>query len=197
MVSLRGQCLVLFYYYHLYINGKELKRSFCIKYLGILIDSHLNWKDNIDYISRKIKRTIGIIYELQYYVNIKTLVNVYNALIHPFLIYGILAWGNTYPTTLKPLIILQKKARRVMTFSKFDAHSSPLFNELKIIKFLDLVSLHITIFMHKFQNNNLPVVFNNYFTPVNQTQDQPCTQALLPTPGAPAKTLVGAGHATL
>ena len=89
----------------LYINGKELKRSFCIKYLAILIDSHLNWKDNIDYISRKIQRTIGIIYKLRYYVDIKTLVNVYNALIHPLLIYGILAWGNTYPTNLTPLII--------------------------------------------------------------------------------------------
>ena len=51
------------------------------------------------------------------------------------------------------------------------AHSSLLFKELKIIKFLDLVSLHITIFMHKFHNNNLPVAFNNYFTPVNQTYD--------------------------
>ena len=155
----------------LYINGKKLKQSFCIKYLGILIDSHLNWKDNIDYVSRNIKRTIGIIYKLRYYVNTKTLVNVYNGLIHPFLIYGILAWGNTYPTTLKPLIILQKKATCVMTFPKFDAHSSPLFKEHKIIKFLDLVSLHITIFMHKFHNNNLPVAFNNYFTPVNQTHD--------------------------
>ena len=58
-----------------------------------------------------------------------------------------------------------------MTFSKFGAHSSPLFKELKIIKFLDLVSLHITIFMHKFQNSNLPLAFNNYFTPVNQTHD--------------------------
>ena len=26
------------------INGKHLKREFGIKYLGIFIDSHLNWK---------------------------------------------------------------------------------------------------------------------------------------------------------
>ena len=51
-----------------------------------------------------------------------------------------------------------------MTFSKFDAHSSPLFKELKIIKFLDLVSLHMTIFMHKFHNNNLPLAFNRWFS---------------------------------
>ena len=30
----------------LYVNGTELKRSICIKYLGILIDLHLSWKDN-------------------------------------------------------------------------------------------------------------------------------------------------------
>jgi hypothetical protein len=50
-------------------------------------------------------------------------------------------------------------------------HTSPLFKDLKIIKFLDLVNLHITIFMHKFHNNNLPTVFNNLFTPVNQTHN--------------------------
>ena len=51
------------------INGKELKRHFCIKYLGVLIDSHLNWKNQVDYIVKKIKRTIGIISKLRYYVN--------------------------------------------------------------------------------------------------------------------------------
>jgi hypothetical protein len=108
------------------INGKELKRHFCIKYLGVLIDSHLNWKNQVDYIVKKIKRTIGIISKLRYYVNKSILLNIYYALVHPFLIYGILAWGNTYPTTLKPLKILQKKAIRLMTFSKFDAHKPPV-----------------------------------------------------------------------
>jgi hypothetical protein len=108
------------------INGKELKIHFCIKYLGVLIDSHLNWKNQVDYIVKKIKRTIGIISKLQYYVNKSILLNIYYALVHPFLIYGILAWGNTYPTTLKPLKILQKKAIRLMTFSKFDAHKPPV-----------------------------------------------------------------------
>ena len=33
------------HYFYLAINNKQLKREFCIKYLGILIDSNLNWKD--------------------------------------------------------------------------------------------------------------------------------------------------------
>lgn len=152
----------------LIINGEELKRYYCIKYLGVLIDSHLNWKSQIECIAKKIKRTIGILSKLRYYVHIDILVNLYYALIYPFLVYGIVAWGNTYPTTLKQLHILQKKAIRTITFSRYDAHSSPLFKRLNIIKFPDLTSFYITIFMHKFHSNKLPTVFNNYFTPVNK-----------------------------
>ena len=43
--------------------------------------------------------------------------------------------GNTYGTTLKPLFILQKKAIRIITFSKLDSCSSPSFKSLQLIKF--------------------------------------------------------------
>ena len=88
--------------------------------------------------------------KLRYYVPLKILVNLYYALIHPFLTYGIIAWGNTYATTLQPLFILQKKAMRIMTFSKYDDHSSPLFKKLKIIKLFDLITFHVSCFMHKY-----------------------------------------------
>ena len=42
---------------------------------------------------------------------------------YPFLIYGLLAWGSTYPTTLKSIVILQKKAVQIITSSKHDAHT--------------------------------------------------------------------------
>ena len=87
-------------------------------------------------------------------------------MIYPFLIYGIITWGNTYPTTIQPLSVLQKKAVRIMTFSKFDEHSSPLFKKLNIIKLSDLIKYHISIFMFKFHNQLLPSVFNSYFTSV-------------------------------
>ena len=150
------------------INNIELKQEHYIKYLGILIDSNLSWKPQVNYIAKKIKRSIGILSKLRYYVNCNVLVNLYYSLIYPFLIYGILAWGNTYTTTLNPLYILQKKATRIITFSKFDDHSSPLFKQLNIIKLNDLVTLHISIFMHKYYNHLLPSVFECFFTEVKK-----------------------------
>ena len=106
--------------------------------------------------------------KIRYYVNIDVLKNLYYALIYPFLTYGVIAYGNTYPTTLKPIYILQKKALQMMTFFKFDEHSSPIFKLLNIIKIFYLVTLHITVFMYKFHHDLLPAAFNNYFIPVNR-----------------------------
>ena len=123
--------------------------------LGIFIDSNLSWKPRIKYISKKIKRNVGILSKLRYYVDTDILVNLYYALIYPYLIYGILTWGNTYPTTLLPIFILQKKVVRLITFSAFDAHSSPLFKSLNIMKLHDLVEYCTAVFMYKFKNNCL------------------------------------------
>ena len=57
---------------------------------------------------------------------------------------------------------------RIITFSKFDAHSSPIFKYLTIIKLPDLYVLNIAIFMHKFHHKKLPSAFNHYFTTVNE-----------------------------
>ena len=141
--------------FKLNINDKYLRQENYIKYLGIFIDSTLSWKPQIGYIIKIIKRSIGILSKLRYYVNINVLTKLYYALIYPFLIYGILIWGNTYPTTIQPLFVLQKKTMRIITFSKFDEHSSPPFKQLKIIGIFYLITLHMAIFMYKFHNQFL------------------------------------------
>jgi hypothetical protein len=52
---------------------------------------------------------------------------------------------------------------RIMTFSKYDDHSSPLFKKLKIIKLFDLMTFHVSCFMHKYYHNILPSAFDGFF----------------------------------
>ena len=152
----------------LQIDNRYIKRETEMKYLGITLDSHLNWKSHISFVSSKIKRSIGIISKARHYVNLDILVNLYYCLIYPYLIYGIVAWGHTYQSTINPLFILQKKLLRLMTFSNFDAHSNPIFLKLKILKFQDLVYIYTALFMYDYDSNNLPSPFNSYFLQVNQ-----------------------------
>ena len=118
----------------LYINNEKILQVQSIKYLGIHIDSHLNWKSHISYISKKVKRCIGILSKIRHFVNTSILIQLYYTMIYPFLTYALTTWGNTYPTNLKPIITLQKKAIRILTFSDYNSHSSPLFLKLKLLK---------------------------------------------------------------
>ena len=118
----------------LVINNKPIKQVTSIKYLGVLLDCHLNWKDHVQHIC-KISRSIGILCKIRYFVDIDTRIQLYYAIIYPFLTFSCLVWGNTYISNIKPLEILQKKAIRIVTFSQFNAHTSSLFHDLRLLKF--------------------------------------------------------------
>ena len=77
-------------------------------------------------------------------------------------------WGNTYQSNLSSLITLQKKAVRIINFSSFNEHSSPLFKGLHLLKFTDIVYYNTALFMHNFYNGNLPKSFDGFFNPVYQ-----------------------------
>ena len=81
--------------FYIAINNEAVKQSNCIKYLGTYIDPNLSWKPQAEYIAKKIKLSIGLISKLRYYVNSEILNNLYYTLIYPFLMYGLIAWGNT------------------------------------------------------------------------------------------------------
>ena len=149
------------------MQEQQIREKQSIKYLGIFIDSHLNWKSHILELSKKISRGIGILAKLRHFVSIQILLQMYNAIIYSFLTYAVLLWGNTYITNLSPLITLQKKAIRIITFSDYRAHTSPLFIKmLNLLKLLDIVKLHTGIFMLCFCNGLLPVDFDHFFSEI-------------------------------
>ena len=135
------------------IDGKPINQQKSVKYLGILIDCHLNWKEQIQQISKKKKsRVIGVLRKMRHFVDTKTLVQLYHAITFPFLSYGCIVWGNTYDHNIKPLQMIQRKTIRLTTFSNFDAHTSPLFVKLNLLKLL--------FFMLQFNTGKLPKIFD-------------------------------------
>ena len=63
------------------------------------------------------EKGIGLVLsKIRHYITKDILKSLYFTLIYPFLIYGLIPWGNTYNPSLQPIYILQKKAVRVITF---------------------------------------------------------------------------------
>ena len=125
------------------INKVAIDEVQHVKYLGVLIDSQLTFKYHIEEMNKKVSRAIGVLYKLRPFVTSKIVTNVYYAMIYPFLLYGIVVWGNAGKTLLTPLHVMQKKFVRMATYNDSPPTSgplshTPLFFKLKILNIFDI-----------------------------------------------------------
>ena len=81
----------------------------------------------------------------------------------PYLYYCNLAWGGTYKANLQRIVILQKRALRIVNNSTYDANTSPTFKEHKLLKCRDILSFQLGFFMFSLNNSTLPSKFKNLF----------------------------------
>ena len=66
---------------------------------------------------------------------------------------------------------LQKRALRIMTNSRYNAHTEPLFKQLHLLKVKDIFDVQCLKFWYKFVNNELPNYFRNMFTYNHELHD--------------------------
>ena len=78
------------------INNKAINEKESIKYLGVIVDSTLSWKQHIISLTKKIARTIGIMYKLQPFLPLNVMKNVYYSLVYSHIIYAIEIWGSAF-----------------------------------------------------------------------------------------------------
>ena len=90
-------------------------------------------------------------------------VKLYYTLVHSHLLYGLIVWGNTYPTYLSNLITLQNKALRIVTGSGWYQNVLPLYQKFNLLNLQNLHKLETAKFVHNQINQRLSPNFNNYF----------------------------------
>ena len=71
--------------------------------------------------------------KLRHFIPSSVLVNIYNALITPYLTYGLIVWGNACKTYLDKTLILQKRALRLILSANRQDHAIPLFVNAKVL----------------------------------------------------------------
>ena len=163
-------------YYMLFTNKRSHKPSICVnidghpidevqytRFLGIYIDNKLNWKKHIAYISGKVSRGIGIILKARKVLNSDALKSLYFSFVYPFFIYCSHVWGNAYDTNSCPLVVLQKRIIRFITFSKYLDHTGPLFKELGFLKIGEINKYLFGKFMYRWYNSQVPLLFLDMF----------------------------------
>ena len=77
-------------------------------------------------------------------------------MILPYLHYGSQLWAYCAQTELNKIIKLQKRAVRIISKTKYNYHTPPIFKSLKLLTLVDIIKLNELKFYAKFRNNELP-----------------------------------------
>ena len=128
------------------IDNENIVRTAETKFLGVIIDDKLNFRNYIDTVSLRISKSLGILSKVKYKLNKKCLLSLYYTLIYPHFNYCIIVWGNAGKTELNRLSILQKSIK-CLTVNKNNKriHSTTV----KVILILSLENcIQILIFIN-------------------------------------------------
>ena len=116
----------------------------------------MSWKYHVDYIAVKISKIVGVISRLRHFVPFCTLRCIYQSLILPYLTYGLTAWGQAAKAHLNKLLLLQKRALRLMYFLNPRTHAIPFFISSKILPIHQLYFEAVLHSMYDVSNNSAP-----------------------------------------
>jgi len=130
------------------------------KFLGIIIDQQLTWKNHVNYATKKITRTTGV---LRLYFSQPLLRMLYYSLIytHTSIMetsYGLILIQCGWKSCLN----YKRKILRIITFSSYTAPSLPLFHKLGLLNIHEINDLLISSFSFSLHNNELPPYFNDF-----------------------------------
>ena len=132
-----------------------------IKFLGVYLDPKLDFKYHISTIHKKISNSLYAIQIAKNHLNKDALKILYDSLIHCHINYCLPIWSCTSHTNLDKLFKLQKKAIRLITKSRFDAHTIPIFKKEEILPIYKQAEFSKIIFMHDYIKDLTPISFKD------------------------------------
>ena len=142
------------------IDRMHIEQVTEFNFLGLIIDSNLNWKAHLNAISTKISRIVGLLHKLKNIFPKQVLHSIYNSLIMPHLNYSRLALG----IKSHKIEQLQKKAIIVLYSKSPIAHTEPLFIKMNLHKLSDLYTCTCQLLKlyYRLYRNKLPRYFDNF-----------------------------------
>ena len=142
------------------LNGTPVVQKNEAKFLGVVIDTNLNWKSHLVALSSKISRNAGILYRLRKIVPVQTLKSIYCSFVESHLIYCASVWGAVPHSRMTNVFAAQKKAVRALGgahtnlfFNKetgeVPRHTKPIFEKYSLLALPNLIAKSLLCQTHK------------------------------------------------
>lgn len=159
-MNVKKSCFMLFHHgkkqihtpINLHVAGSKIDRVNSFKYLGLVLDTSLNWSAHINFIAAKIASIIGALSRAAYHLHSKTKLSLYYAHVHSHLCYMAHLWGAAGRSRIDMLQILQNKAVRAifkLDYNQPGIHTHHLLSANKIMNVKNLAEFSAAMSTYK------------------------------------------------
>ena len=135
------------------INGKLIEQVEHAKLIGVTLDCHLTWEKHIENICSIVNSRWSLLRRIKPFLNHHCALRFFNSCIHNLFIYCSSAWGNCSNYLLSRLLLLQKRAARLLLDADYSQPSLSLFSKLKWLPIFDLIKLRKLVLLFTILNN--------------------------------------------
>ena len=159
-------------------NGIQIEQSDRERFLGVIIDSGLNWSHHITLLATKVSRNAGILYRLKGIIPDSTLKMIFHSFVQSHLNYCSSVWGLGSKNSTLKLFVGQKKAIRAIE-NKFNnyfynkvtgdipCHTKDIFNRHNILTIHNIIAKNCLVLMHKVYLHITPPCISDLFNIIN------------------------------
>ena len=149
------------------LTSLTIKECKVNKYLGLQLDSKLNFKAHVDYVIKKITKRIGAMYRSKSLLPIKYRKMFANALMLPQFDYLDTIYCRASKTKLAELDIIYKKIAKVALDVPQTESSLNVYKEMKWLPLHLRRQLHLSNYMFRIIHDDCPTNFMNKFSYVS------------------------------
>ena len=167
-----------FHYQGLLLDDKKItwitpdssKSEKCYKFLGVLVDPELTFREHICKVSAKLSSASFAVYNSQKVLPRKVALSVYRALFESHILYCSAAWGSSRPKLLQPLKAIQTKVLKSIFSLPRASHVSPLLAQHKLLRLHDLIKKEQTSVINQMRLGRLPPSLKNMARHLNPAE---------------------------
>ena len=147
-------------HFSLTLHQKTIKRVSTFKYLGVLLDEQLSWKEHTEVVSKKVCKRLGLLSRIRACLTIEASKCVYNSIVQPLFDYADTAWGELSIGCSQELQRLQNRAARIVVKRNTSKNTFGLLNWVNLNS---RRNIHKCILVYKCINNMVPEYLCSYF----------------------------------
>ncbi len=143
------------------VNGEAIYFVQSVKFLGCFLDPHMRWHVHIDHVCRSISRGIAMLRATRVLFSRFVKIMIYYAFVYSYLSYCLSLWGSAADVYTNDVIVIQKRAVRLVANVCSIAHSRPLAFNFNILLFNELYQFKCACIVFKLLNSPHFQMFHN------------------------------------